>query len=72
MAKTKTVYVCTSCGNDSPKWQGKCPACGEWIHMVRRNIAKENNKKTISGFDTPKSKPLRLQEVETSEELSWI
>ncbi|MDL2323200.1 hypothetical protein LJC52_04345, partial [Bacteroidales bacterium OttesenSCG-928-A17] len=27
MAKTRTVYVCSQCGNDSPKWLGKCPAC---------------------------------------------
>ena len=30
MAKTKTVFFCTACGNETPKWQGKCPACGAW------------------------------------------
>ena len=30
MAKDKTVYVCSNCGQDSPKWVGKCPSCGEW------------------------------------------
>ena len=30
MAKAKTVYICTSCGANSPKWIGKCPSCGEW------------------------------------------
>ena len=29
-AKQKTAYVCSSCGYDTPKWIGKCPACGEW------------------------------------------
>lgn len=33
MAKTKTVFYCTSCGNETPKWQGRCPACGEWNTM---------------------------------------
>ena len=33
MAKTKTVFYCTSCGNESPKWQGRCSACGEWNTM---------------------------------------
>ena len=28
MAKEKTVYVCSNCGQDSPKWVGKCPSCG--------------------------------------------
>ncbi len=30
MAKTKTVFFCTSCGNETPKWQGRCPGCGAW------------------------------------------
>lgn len=30
MAKTKTTFFCTACGNETPKWQGKCPACGAW------------------------------------------
>ena len=30
MGKSKTVYFCTSCGNETPKWQGKCPSCGQW------------------------------------------
>lgn len=34
MAKSKTVYYCTSCGNESPKWMGQCAACGAWNTMV--------------------------------------
>ena len=30
MAKDKTAYVCSNCGQESPKWIGKCPACGQW------------------------------------------
>ena len=30
MGKSKTVYFCNVCGNETPKWQGKCPACGAW------------------------------------------
>ncbi|MCI5850800.1 MAG: DNA repair protein RadA [Sutterellaceae bacterium] len=30
MAKAKTVYVCSQCGNSFPKWMGKCPSCGAW------------------------------------------
>lgn len=33
-AKTKTVYVCNSCGATSPKWQGRCPECGQWNSYV--------------------------------------
>ncbi len=33
MAKVKTVFYCTACGNETPKWQGRCPSCGEWNTM---------------------------------------
>lgn len=33
-AKTKTAWFCSSCGNESSKWMGQCPACGEWNTMV--------------------------------------
>lgn len=33
MAKAKTIFYCTSCGNESPKWQGRCSACGAWNTM---------------------------------------
>lgn len=33
MAKTKTVFYCSECGNETPKWQGRCPACGAWNTM---------------------------------------
>ncbi len=34
MAKAKTVYACTECGGQSPKWQGQCPHCGAWNTLV--------------------------------------
>ena len=40
MAKTKTVYLCQSCGADSPKWLGRCPSCGEWNTLVEQRISK--------------------------------
>ena len=33
MAKAKTVFYCTNCGNESPKWQGRCSTCGAWNTM---------------------------------------
>ena len=36
MAKNKSVFVCTECGDDSPKWLGRCPACGAWSTLVER------------------------------------
>jgi DNA repair protein RadA/Sms len=39
MAKDKTVYVCDYCGQESVKWMGKCPACGQWGTMKEMKIA---------------------------------
>lgn len=69
MAKTKSVYVCSNCGNDSAKWLGKCPICGEWNTYVEELIAKESNsRRTDTLFDSPKAKPMLLQDVKTGEE----
>ena len=39
MAKAKTIYYCTACGNETPKWQGKCSACGAW-NTIEEHIEK--------------------------------
>ena len=37
-SKSKSVWYCTSCGNESSKWMGRCPACGEWNTMVEKTL----------------------------------
>ena len=32
--KAKTIFYCTECGNETPKWQGKCPACGAVLEYL--------------------------------------
>ncbi len=39
MAKAKSVYYCTVCGNETPKWQGRCAACGAW-NTIEEHIEK--------------------------------
>lgn len=69
MAKEKTVYVCRNCGQDSPKWIGKCPSCGEWNTYVEEIIRKEApHKRPASGIETPKAVPLALNDIETGDE----
>ncbi len=43
--KSKTIYVCNECGNESPKWSGKCSACGAWNTLCEMNVSA---KKTTS------------------------
>ena len=44
MAKVKTVFVCNSCGYESPKWLGKCPGCNEWNTFFEQKISKSTDK----------------------------
>ena len=46
MAKAKSIFVCSECGNESPKWLGKCPACNSWNTFYEQKIEKytESNK----------------------------
>ena len=56
MAKAKTVFVCSECGNESPKWLGKCPACNSWNTFYEQKIEKytETNKIEKKINNTPK------------------
>lgn len=56
MAKAKTVFVCSECGNESPKWLGKCPACNSWNTFYEQKIEKytDTNKIEKKINNTPK------------------
>ncbi len=70
MAKTKNVYICQNCGNDSPKWIGKCPVCGEWNSYVEEIISKESKQSVqLAGIQMTKEKPQLISEVDTTEEI---
>ena len=48
MAKAKTSFLCSSCGDDFPKWNGKCPSCGEWGTFSEFKVSKNKSIKTRS------------------------
>jgi len=48
MAKAKTSFLCSSCGDDFPKWNGKCPSCGEWGTLSEFKVSKNKSIKTRS------------------------
>ena len=48
MAKAKTSFLCSSCGDDFPKWNGKCPSCGEWGTLSEFKISKNKTTKSRS------------------------
>ena len=45
MAKDKIQYVCTNCGQESPKWIGKCPACGQWNTFKEIKVSSSSSPK---------------------------
>jgi len=68
MAKAKTIYSCTECGGQSPKWQGQCPNCGEWNTLVESvaealPVAGKNRYSALAAS----GKLQQLAEVEASE-----
>lgn len=70
MAKVKSIYVCSSCGADSPKWVGKCPSCGEWNTYNEEILAKTSvAKHSIPGLMQSGAKPQLLRDVTAKEEV---
>lgn len=69
MAKNiKTVWYCTECGGESPKWEGRCPFCGAWNSMVEEK-AQPKNKGIVNTSHIGKSKPQKVSEIKASEEV---
>ena len=69
--KTKSVFFCSNCGAESPKWVGKCPACGEWNTFVEETVAAKPKKSQgylPEGGKTHSITPVKISEVKSGEE----
>src|SRR5258708_1568954 len=66
MAKAKTVYTCTECGGQAPKWQGQCPHCTAWNTLVETIAEKAAGSRYLSVAET--SKLQKLGDVDAREE----
>ncbi len=71
MAKPKTMFYCTECGNETPKWQGRCSACGAWNTITERPAADSRKKVSATSFSPTLHRPKALAEVEASDELRF-
>lgn len=71
MAKTKTVFFCTECGNETPKWQGRCPSCGAWNtleeHVEKPTAVGKAKSAPVGMSRTPK----KLREVDSDDEIRF-
>lgn len=75
MAKDKIAYVCSQCGQESSKWIGKCPNCGEWNTFKEIRISNNFQPSSIAVSTThnlhgeqKKNKPLHLQDISDQDE----
>ena len=68
--KSKTVFVCRECGNETPRWQGQCPACGAWNSIVefedKKAPARQNAVRGVA-----RSTPKKLRDVTVGNEIRF-
>ena len=71
MAKDKTLYTCNECGGSTPRWLGKCPACGAWNSLVESVVAEGGGKNRFGGALAqglaPASEVMPLSQIEASD-----
>ena len=74
MAKQKTIYCCTECGNETANWAGKCPSCGAWNTLSEIKLGTDRRSKSASytrgesGFFSLK----RISELNTDAEIRFM
>src|SRR5690606_2561267 len=79
MAKVKTAFFCTECGNETPRWQGQCPACGAWNTLAEEPTTRARLRSRQDGRRPPgawsdgagRAAPRRLAEVAGEESARW-
>ena len=76
--KLKTIYVCTQCGETSPRWLGRCPSCGAWNTMTEDVVAEPAKASSGAAAAAPRVTgqtslvPQKLKSISTTEEKSRI
>ena len=74
--KAKTIFYCTECGNETPKWAGQCPACRAWNTLVEQPAESKKKSAMSTGKGNGASastinRPKAFSEVETTDELRF-
>ena len=72
-AKEKSVFVCSECGYESPKWAGKCPQCGEWNTLNEEVVSRSQTfgaaNKSASSLKIERAVP--ITEISTTDEFRY-
>lgn len=69
--KSKTIFFCTNCGNESPRWLGQCPACGAWNTLQEQPAASAGPAKSAVKTAAPQSRAKKLCEIEGGDEIRF-
>ena len=68
MAKSKTIFVCSECGNESSKWLGKCPACNSWNTFYEQKVVEtKSSGRNASNSEKINNKPQTLNSYQAKE-----
>ena len=65
------MFVCNQCGNETPRWQGQCPACGAWNALVEFEDRQSPAAKSSAKIGGARPAPKKLSEVETDTEIRF-
>lgn len=71
MAKQKTIYCCSECGNETPNWAGKCPSCGSWNTLQEVKLEAKSAKAASARITYRDHTPKKLSELDTSAEIRF-
>ena len=70
--KAKTLFYCTQCGNETPKWQGQCPACGAWNTIVEQPAAPKSKGRSAAPAPLlPARTPKKVSEMTIDQEIRF-
>lgn len=74
LAKARELYVCRSCGYETPKWYGKCPGCGGWNTLEQVEIAPAvpSNKKVVAAANGEQAQLCPIKEVDVNDEIRFL
>ena len=68
--KAKTVFFCTECGSESPRWSGRCTVCGAWNSMVEQAAERPSKNSKMSRVKAP-VKVSRITDMQADEEIRF-
>ena len=69
MAKTKTIYVCSECGSETPNWSGRCPSCGAWNTLQEMKLEGGKTRSSAVRSYEDGAQPKKLADLNITQEI---